>query len=80
MTQITQERNVDVAQTASFSVSLDPCKMREMRIDRCGDNFGIQFLELIKSVRECKNLSWTNEGKVERVEEEDDIFSQVILQ
>ena len=41
-----------------------------MRIDRNANNFGIQLFKFTDSITETNDFSWTNKGKVQRVEEQ----------
>lgn len=54
--------------------------MSEMGVDRCSDDFRVNFPELIDAVGESQNLSWTDEGEVEWIKEEDDVLSEIIVQ
>lgn len=49
--------------------------MREVRVNRCCNDFTTNFPELISSVTESDDLSGTHKGKVQGIEEKDNIFS-----
>lgn len=66
MVQVAEQRNVDVSEAASLSVSLDPREMREVRVHRCGDDFRVELSELFDSVRESQNLRWADECTEEK--------------
>ena len=53
--------------------------MAEMGISRACDNLAIELLKFFNLIRELNNFSWAYEGEVERIEEENDIFTLVLL-
>lgn len=64
-----------VTEATFLARSLDPGKMGKLRVDRDTEDFGVELLEFFITVAECSDLSGANKGEIERVEEEDDIFS-----
>ena len=55
-------------------------KMRENRISRDTQNFGIEGRESGRVGREGEEFGGANKGPIERVEEEDNPFSEVIIE
>lgn len=49
--------------------------MREVRVDRGGDDLTADLLKAVSSVAESDDLGWTHKREVQRVEEEDDVLS-----
>ena len=47
----------------------------------CHFKFSMQntCLEFFDAVAECDNLSWTDESEVTRIEEQNQVFAQVVL-
>ena len=54
--------------------------MGEMRVRGAGDHRAAQRLELRHPLGEGDDLGGADEGEVERVEEEDDVLSFVVVQ
>jgi len=75
-----QQRDLHVPQSSLFSWRVDPSEMAKVRISRCCHDFASDLPELLDSVRKSDDFSGANEGKIERVKEEHQIFSLVILQ
>lgn len=78
--QVTEQWDLDVAQSSLFPRRVYPCQMRKVGVYTAGNHLRINLLELVDSIGEGQNLGGTNEGEVERVEEEDDVFPQVVAQ
>ena len=57
-----------------------PRKMGEVGVGGAGKNLGVDGIKLRRSVGEGDDLSWADKGEVSRVEEEDNILPQVVLQ
>lgn len=51
-----------------------------MGVCRASNHFASNFPEFLNTVRESNNFSGTDEGEVQRVEEENYVFALVILQ
>lgn len=49
--------------------------MGEVGVDRGGDDLAADLPELFGSITESDDLSRTNEGEVQGIEEEDDVFT-----
>ena len=48
--------------------------MGEVRVNRGSDDLTANFLEFFCSITERDDLSWTNKGEVQWIEEKDNIF------
>lgn len=48
--------------------------MGEVRVNRGSDDLTADFLELVCSITESDDFSWTNKCEVQRIEEKDNIF------
>ena len=75
-------KNVDehgtyVVHVATLAVH-SPCQMAKMTVSRAGNQFTVDGTELVSTVTERNDLRWTDECKVERIEEQHHIFSLVI--
>ena len=46
-----------------------------MRINWTCDNLAINFIESFSTVWELADLSWADEGKIKRIEEEHNVFT-----
>jgi len=77
---VCQQRDLHAAQSSLFSWRVDPSEMAKVRISRCCHDFASDLPELLHSVRKSDDFGGANEGKIERVKEEHQIFSLVILQ
>lgn len=49
--------------------------MGEVRVHWCGDDLTSNLPELIGSIAESDDLSRTNKGEIQRIEEKDDVLS-----
>ena len=78
--QIRQQRNVNRAQSAFTPLRLRPSQMRELRIHGAGDYLSTKRFKLRNPVRERDNLRRADEGKIQRIEKENNILPLVILQ
>ena len=78
--EIRQEGDIQLAQTALLPGSVHPGQVSEVRVDRAGHHLGTDLPELCDPVVEGQDLGGTDEGEVQRVEEEDQILAQVVLQ
>ncbi|MNL03786.1 hypothetical protein D3C87_1243340 [compost metagenome] len=65
---------------ALFALGVGPGEVREVRVGRDADHFGIPLAELFDGVREREDLGGANEGEVEGVEEQDDVLALVVGQ
>ena len=54
--------------------------MGEVRVNRASNNLAIDLIELGESIRELADLSWAHEGKVEWIEEENDVLALELLE
>lgn len=54
--------------------------MGELGVDGCSDQGAVALLEVLVSVSEGADLCRADEGEVERVEEEHDVLSLVVLE
>ena len=71
--------NFHLAETALLAGSINPGKVGKLAIDGNGNNLGANLLELSRALGKGNNLSGANEGKIQRVEEHDDVLTSVIL-
>jgi len=75
--QIGEERDVERAEAAVLSRRLDPGQVRELGIDGHAHHFRVDGAEFVGPVTEGDNFRGADEGKIEGVEEEDEIFALV---
>jgi len=75
--QIGEKGNIERAQTAVLPGSFDPSQVGELRVDGNAHNFRIDSTELVRAITERDNLRGTDEGEVQGIEEENEIFSLV---
>lgn len=80
MVQVAEQRNVNSSESAGLPVSLDPRKMREVRVDGCCNDFRVDLPELVDAVGESQNLGGADESEVEWIKEENDVFSEIIVE
>lgn len=52
-----------------------PCQVTEVRVDGAANDFTANFAEFLNPVTESYNFSWTHEGEVQGIEEEDHVLS-----
>lgn len=62
--------DIDFTQTSLFSWFFSPFHMTEVGINRATNNLAVDISELLGFLGEINNLSWTDKGKVERIEKE----------
>ena len=80
MSEIREERDVELAQTALLPGGVHPGKVGEVGVHGAGQHLRSDLLELRHAVIEGEDLRGTDEGEVQRVEEEDEILSLVVAQ
>jgi len=78
--QIGEERNIERTQTAVLSRRLNPSQMSELGIYGDAHDFGVDGAELIGPIAESDDFRGTNEGEIQRIEEENEIFSLVHIE
>ena len=66
--------------TSSIPRCVGPSQMREMAVRAAGDDGGVYGFKLWIFVAEGDDLGRADKGEVERIEEEDDPLSTIILQ
>lgn len=49
--------------------------MGEVRVNRGPNDLAADFPEIVSSIAERDDLSWTHKGEVQGIEEKDNIFS-----
>ncbi len=78
---VSDEGDVQRTTKATFlAAGVDPGKMREHGVDGDTNDLSTNGAELVGVVAELEDLSGADEGPVQRIEEEDDVLSGVILQ
>jgi len=78
--EVRQERNIQLAQSSLCSWGGHPGQVCEVGVHGARHNFCSNFSKLLNPVVECKNFSGADECEIERVEEEHEIFAQVIAE
>ena len=53
--------------------------MWEFRVDWAGQYFTANFSELFSFVAECDDFGWAYESEVQRIEEQNDVFTFIVL-
>jgi hypothetical protein len=70
------DKGVVYSADATFGArDVSPSEVGEFAVDRNADDFDAQVIEFFDSVGESDNFGWANEGKVQRVEEQQDVLS-----
>jgi hypothetical protein len=64
LSEISNERNVNLAKSSFLSWGVDPSQVRIFRVNRQGNDFSTNLAELLSSLREGNNFSWANKGKI----------------
>ena len=54
--------------------------MREVGVDRAGDELAVSIMELVGSIVEGADLRGAHEGEIEGIEEEYDVLAGVVSQ
>ena len=72
--------DLHISKTSLLATPLAPGKVREVTVGGAGDDSAVQVLELLGAVVEGDDLGGTDEGEVQRVEEEDDVLALVVVQ
>merc|ERR1719188_2539839 len=75
-----EEGDVHGAEAALLPRRVDPRQVAEVRVSRAGDQLAADLAEPGSGVAEGDDLGGADEGEVEGVEEEDDIFTTVVRQ
>jgi len=78
--QIGEQRNIERTQTAVLPRRLDPSQMSELGIYGDAHDFGVDGAEFIGPIAESDDFRGTNEGEIQRIEEENEIFSLVHIE
>ena len=69
LTEVGQQRDVDVSQSSVFPRFLGVLHVREMRVDGAANNFATDFSEVLGFVGKIKDFSGADECEVKRVKE-----------
>ena len=77
---VCQERYLHVPESTLLPTLVTPGEVGEVGVSTARDHLAVESRELSCPVIEGDDLRWTDEGEVERVEEEDDILALVIVQ
>lgn len=78
MCEVRKKRNLHWSQTSLFPWGVDPGQMSKLRVHRASDHLCINGLKLVHTITEGDDLSRTHKREVQRVEEENQVFSFVI--
>jgi hypothetical protein len=78
--QVAEHWDIHWSETSLLSVLKSPLFVGEVGINGACDNLAFHLVELSNLVGELDNFSWTNEGEVEWIEEEDDVLSLELLE
>jgi len=73
-----QEGDVHVAEAALLARPLTPGKVRKVGVGRAGNHFTANLAEFLGSVIEGDDLSGTDKGEVQRVEEQHHVLALVV--
>lgn len=76
---ISQEGNVDAAETSEISGLLGPSSMDEVRVDRAAEHLTVVISEFFGLIAELNNFGGADEGEVERVEKEQNPLVLVVI-
>lgn len=66
---------IQVAQATIVTGGLDPCKMRELRVNRNAQNLGVDCFELVVTVTKCRDFRRAHESEIQWVKEENNVFA-----
>lgn len=66
MRQIAQQGNLKRSQTALLARRIDPCEVREVRVNAARHNLCVDFLELGDTIGKRKDFGWTDESTANR--------------
>lgn len=75
---VRQQRNIHITKTALLARRIYPCEVTEVGIGGRCDHLTADVGELLHSVGESDNFRRAHESKVQRVEEEHEIFALVV--
>ena len=79
--EIGQQRNLEIfSQSTVSSGSLSIGHMREMGVNGTSDNFAVVLFELRRFIGEFDDFGWANEGEIQWVEEQENVFSLVVIE
>lgn len=76
---ISQEGNVDAAETSEISGLLGPSSMDEVRVDRAAKHLTVVISEFFGLIAELNNFGGADEGEVERVKKEQNPLVLVVI-
>jgi hypothetical protein len=75
---IRQNGNLHGSKPALFPGQICPSKMGKLGIHRASNHLGAEGFKVGDPLGKGNNFRWADKGKVEGVEEEDDVFSLVV--
>ena len=78
--KVREHRDLHVTETSLAARLLGVLHVREVGVDRAGNQFAVDILECFGGVVEGTDLCRAHKGEVERVEEEDNVFASVVRQ
>lgn len=77
---VSQQWNIQTAQTTLLAWRIDPGQVAEVAVGRAGNQLATDFTEFSNTIGERNDLGWTNEGEVQWIEEEHQVFAFVLAQ
>ena len=78
--QVGQHGDVHVTEATSRTRLLGVLHVREVGVDRAGDELAVGIMEMLGGVVEGADLRGAHEGEIERIEEEHDVLAGVVSQ
>ena len=78
--QVGNEGIVDIAQATLIARGLDPGQVAELAVHGNAENLGVLAGEIGVAVAEGRDLSRTNEGEIQRIEEQHHVLAPVLGQ
>src|SRR5690606_34989883 len=76
---VRSQREVDGTEAALVFGRPDPGPVRVDAVGRNAENLGIQILEVLDTLAECRNFGGTDKGEVRWIEEEDEPLALVVV-
>jgi len=80
LVKVRDQRVLQSAQTSLLARLLDPGQVGEMRVGGDSDHLAVDAFELFDPFGESDDFSGADEGEIQRIEIDDNIFTLVILE